>query len=384
MDFDKIFSCYEEPALYGRYIAPKHIAPLVKKAGEWAGAREIGKSVQGRPIHLLTIGNGPKKILMWSQMHGNEGTTTKALFDYLNFLKGDPAGASVRLACTLYIVPMLNPDGAQGYTRENANNIDLNRDFCNLTQPESKLLLDLFFGLKPHFCFNLHDQRTIYGAGYGGKPATVSFLAPSYNEAREVNEVRGKAIGVIVAINKVLQNVIPGQVGRFDDAFNINCVGDTFQFNDVPTILFEAGHFPGDYQREDTRKFIFIALVTAVKSVYENVIVGDVIQEYLNIPQNKMNFYDFIYTNVRINYDGNEIITNFAAQYQEVLAGGSVRFQAEIAEVGIAESIHGHFGFDARGALYGDALQNVPVVGHAADFQIGSTRFANGMPEGWT
>jgi hypothetical protein len=39
----------------------------------------------------------------------------------------------------------------------------------------------------------------------------------------------------------------------------------------------------------------------------------------LKIPQNNVVFYDFIYKNVKINYDGKEIITNFAAQYKEEL-----------------------------------------------------------------
>jgi hypothetical protein len=47
----------------------------------------------------------------------------------------------------------------------------------------------------------------------------------------------------------VLQRYIPGQIGRFDDSFNLNC-GDTFQAMGVPTLLFEAGHFEGDYQRK--------------------------------------------------------------------------------------------------------------------------------------
>jgi hypothetical protein len=36
----------------------------------------------------------------------------------------------------------------------------------------------------------------------------------------------------------------------------------------------------------------------------------------LNIPQNKVVFYDFLYKNVKLNYDGVEKITNFAAQYE--------------------------------------------------------------------
>jgi hypothetical protein len=43
----------------------------------------------------------------------------------------------------------------------NANEVDLNRDSQNLTQPESKVLREIFDLFQPHYCFNLHDQRTI-------------------------------------------------------------------------------------------------------------------------------------------------------------------------------------------------------------------------------
>ena len=66
---------------------------------------------------------------MWSQMHGNESTTTKALFDVFNTLiSNNPIIKHILNACTLYIIPILNPDGAEAYTRVNANAVDLNRD----------------------------------------------------------------------------------------------------------------------------------------------------------------------------------------------------------------------------------------------------------------
>jgi hypothetical protein len=106
------------------------------------------------------------------------------------------------------------------YTRENANGIDLNRDAQHLSQPESQVLRQAFDNFKPDYCFNMHDQRTIYGAGTTGKPATVSFLAPSYNQKCEFNDARLRAVDVIVAMNNELQKYIPGQIGRFDDTFN--------------------------------------------------------------------------------------------------------------------------------------------------------------------
>jgi len=114
------------------------------------------------PIYKFQTGTGKIKILLWSQMHGNESTTTKALIDFLNLLNGDSDLAKKLLEkFTFCCIPMLNPDGAKLYTRENANKVDLNRDSKDLSQPESRVLRETFEHFEPDFCFNLHDQRTI-------------------------------------------------------------------------------------------------------------------------------------------------------------------------------------------------------------------------------
>jgi hypothetical protein len=275
---------------------------------------------------------------------------------------------------------MLNPDGAELYTRENANGIDLNRDAQNLSQPESIILRNIFNEFQPHYCYNLHDQRTIFGVDDTGKPATVSFLAPAFNESRDINAVRLKAIHVIVAMNDVLQQYIPNQVGRFDDSFNINCVGDTFQYLNVPTILFEAGQFPNDYEREETRKYIFIALFSGIEFLYENDIVISKIDDYLKIPQNKVVFYDFVYKNVKINYDGKDKIINFAAQYKEVLYKGKVQFKARIAQIGNLDNFFGHVVIDANGERFSSDENDFPKIDQKADFCLGkSNKVVNGL-----
>ncbi len=161
-----LFLKYREPHLNHRYITNTHIEPLLDQLKKSIPIEVIGTSVLNNPIYGLQIGTGPKRILMWSQMHGNESTTTKALFDLLHtLLSDDPAIAAILKACTLYIIPILNPDGAQAYTRVNANDVDLNRDAQALTQPESKVLRAVFESFKPHYCYNLHGQRTIFSAG---------------------------------------------------------------------------------------------------------------------------------------------------------------------------------------------------------------------------
>ena len=376
-----LFLNFKEQSVQGRYLTLEAILPILKKHNTNNQVKHVGNSVQERPIYTYQIGTGKTKIFLWSQMHGNESTTTKALLDFINLLNSETELAKMLLeSFTFLAIPILNPDGAYLYTRENANKVDLNRDAQDLTQPESLVLRGVFEVFQPDYCFNLHDQRTIFGVADSGKPATVSFLAPSYNEERDINATRLDAIRVINNINSVLQNYIPGQVGRFDDSFNINCIGDTFQSLGVPTILFEAGHFPDDYLREETRKYIFISLLVSFTTFSENDIVDNEISQYLNIPQNKVVFYDFIYKNIKINYDGNEIITNFAVQYKEELIDGKVNFKAYIAAIENLDSYFGHYEYDAQGALYSDNQDNLPKINQIADFSLDDkVVFVNGM-----
>jgi hypothetical protein len=377
MNYNELHKNYNEETLFGRYITLKDIEPILSKFH----TEVIGESVLEKPVYKYEVGTGKTRIFMWSQMHGNESTTTKALFDFINVIHSQEAiGMKLLQEFTFCFLPMVNPDGAELYTRENSNKVDLNRDSVDLSQPESQLLRNVFDEFQPHFCYNLHDQRTIFGAGNGGKVATVSFLAPSFNVNRDINEVRAKAMNVIVAMNDELQKHIPNQVGRFDDGFNINCIGDMFTFLNAPTILFEAGHFQNDYNREISRKMIFIALISGLKHLYENDIVDNKNEIYLQIPQNKVVFYDFIYKNVKINYDDKEIITNFAAQYSEELIDGKIQFNAYIVEIGELKGKFGHTQYDANEILYNNGVCGIPKINQKADFSLGKDiKFVNGL-----
>jgi len=377
MDYIDLHHQFKENSLFGRYITLKDIESLLEKLP----VEIIGKSVLGKPIYKYSLGTGAVKVFMWSQMHGNESTTTKAVFDFFNLIhSSDGLGQRLLKEFTFCFLPMVNPDGAELYTRENANKVDLNRDSIDLSQPESQLLRQTFNEFKPDYCFNLHDQRTIFGAGTTGNVATVSFLAPSFNENRDINDVRSKAMEIIVAMNTELQKHIPNQVARFDDGFNANCIGDQFTLLGVPTILFEAGHYPNDYYREYTRKMIFIALISGLQHIYENVIVGDKIANYLGITKNNIIFYDFLYKNVKINYDGKEIITNFAAQYIEELVDGKIQFNAYVAEIGDLKGKLGHYQYNAHKMMYADSLDNFPKINQKADFCLGKDiKFVNGV-----
>ncbi len=280
-----------------RYITNFELERVLKNLDEAVFKVSVaGKSVQQKNIYKINFGTGKFKVLLWSQMHGNETTTTKAV---LNFLKniGVHKNEEWLSFFSFTFLPILNPDGAEAFTRVNANQVDLNRDSVELSQPESKLLRTVFNEIEPDLALNMHDQRSIFSVGSDPNPATLSFLAPAFNESCDVNEIRTFAMQLIAAMHNKLKEVAPDNIGRFDDSFNIKCIGDLFTYLNVPTILFEAGFASNDYQRKTAQKLVELSLQTLFDSIISKEYEKFNINDYLSIPENEKNFVDLIIEN---------------------------------------------------------------------------------------
>jgi len=87
----------------------------------------IGKSVIGKDLHYLSIGTGEHQVFYNASHHANEWITTPILMKFLeNYAKsvsldGEIGGISaedIYDTTTLYIVPMVNPDGVDLVTGE--------------------------------------------------------------------------------------------------------------------------------------------------------------------------------------------------------------------------------------------------------------------------
>ena len=325
-----------------RYLPPNTLNNLLKVLVKSESLLIIGKSVNLLPIYGLRLGNGPVKVLMWSQMHGNESTTTRAIIRILEEFKAGKASMMLN-QLSLFIIPQLNPDGSMTYNRNNANDVDLNRDAVNLTQPESAALRGVFDEFKPHFCFNLHGQRTIFAAGKKGKPSTLSFLSPAVNPEGSITHARLKAMQIIIAIKNSLSTRLRNQIGRYDGAFNINCVGDLFTSLGAPTVLFEAGHYPMDYDRDITLNFVQDAIMTGLTVIAKKDYIKFNAEEYLQIPENSIDYVDIIVHGVTIS-DGDETLRNqsLALQYEEVLDNDKILFQPKCLTYGRNLDLIGH------------------------------------------
>ncbi|WP_432382134.1 M14 family metallopeptidase [Duganella sp. P38] len=107
---------------------------------------EIGKSTGGRPLKLLTLGNksGKKAILVISRQHPPEVTGYFAMQSFVATLAADTRLAQrFRKDWTVYVVPLMNPDGVDGgFWRHNVGGVDLNRDWADFNQPETRAVRD--------------------------------------------------------------------------------------------------------------------------------------------------------------------------------------------------------------------------------------------------
>lgn len=127
---------------------------------------EIGKSTGGRPLKLLTLGNpaAKKAIVVISRQHPPEVTGYFAMQSFVDTLAADTALAKkFRKDWTVYVVPLMNPDGVDGgFWRHNVGGIDLNRDWADFNQPETRAVRDVLqqraqAGTKFYFGIDFHS-----------------------------------------------------------------------------------------------------------------------------------------------------------------------------------------------------------------------------------
>ena len=99
-DFFNGYLNFKVNSIVGRYLTNDSIQKL-----NLENLDIIGRSTNNLPIYFLKMGSGSKKILIWSQMHGNEATSTKALLDTISYFSSK--GKSYLSNVTLHIIPIM-------------------------------------------------------------------------------------------------------------------------------------------------------------------------------------------------------------------------------------------------------------------------------------
>ena len=231
---------------------------------------EVGASFLGRSIQMLTLGNGESKILLWSQMHGDEPSATPALLDIAHFLlehADEPSARSILDTFTLLMIPMLNPDGTEVYERRNAQAIDINRDALNLASPEGRLLKRIRDEHEPMLGFNLHDQNRRTTVGDTGVLATNAVLAVAGDPDNTLTPGRLRAKRACAAIVEALAPFMPGGMARYDEDWSPRAFGDNLTAWGTPVVLIESGGVPSGHEFTVLTRLNFVAILTVLEGL---------------------------------------------------------------------------------------------------------------------
>ena len=154
--------------------------------------------------------------------------------------------------------------------------------------------------------------------------------------------------------------------------------GDNFTKMNYPCVLFEAGHFPNDYERNETRKYNALALISGLFAIATKDEFA--YSEYESIPQNGQKFLDLILRNVKVSSIGNESLVDLGIYYEDVYQAdlNNVLEKGIIQEVGDLRKFIGHIDLDVNGATFKSNLVAYPNIGQLATFSVGELKIENG------
>ena len=340
--------------------------------------QQIGESIHGRPIRALTFGQGPTRVLLWSQMHGDESTASMALADIFRFLaeaQSDPLRQRLAQRLTITFVPMLNPDGAELFQRENAVGIDVNRDARRLSTPEGRALKRAQETFKPEYGFNLHDQNARTRVGRRGLQSGIALLAPAYDSALSYNTVRSRARLVAASLATLFAHEIPGRIAKYDDAFNPRAFGDLMQQWGTSTVLIESGALPDDPQKQRLRALNVAGILGALDAIATRSYESVPATAYESLPFNQGGAFDVLVRGGQLVLPGKSPLTlDLAINYDDAVARqrGRLRDSGDLSEVIAIDTINasGLFIHAATEALTSTPAGPMLRLGNVAEFEL--------------
>ncbi|MFL6466778.1 MAG: M14 family zinc carboxypeptidase [Pyrinomonadaceae bacterium] len=308
---------------------------------------EVGRSFANREIYQVEWGKGPKRVFLWSQMHGDEPTATSALIDMFTVLQKNRHKEWVKRIekeLTIRAVPMLNPDGAELYIRRNLQGIDINRDALNLVTPEARLLKQLREAWLPEIGFNLHNQNELTTAGNTNQQASISFLVVYGDEAKTESEAMLRNKRIVVLMTEAIRQFIPGHISRYGDEYTATAFGDSFSAWGTPVILIETGALHGKDEMYLV-KINFIAFLTAMRALADGSEKAADPVRYFDLPNNSSgNLLHIIFRNANVidrqsgEASPNDIGLNFERRRAQFSAPATIRrIGALTSNVGLVE-----------------------------------------------
>lgn len=149
-----------------------------------------------RPIEVYVFGDGPKTALVMAGVHGDEFSGVEVAQSLISALSAMPMSALVGMR--VVVMPLANPDGYAACTRQNAREIDINRNFpgddfgagakegpyyggeAAASEPETQAIMDVVTRHEPWLIISLHAPL-----------ACVNYNGPSLEVAQRISQSTG-------------------------------------------------------------------------------------------------------------------------------------------------------------------------------------------------
>lgn len=335
----------------------------------------VGASTHGRPLRAITFGTGPTTVFLWSQMHGDESTATMSLADLLTWFAladGQRDAVRDRIASRLTVVmlPMLNPDGAELFQRENAFGVDINRDVRRLSTAEARVLKAVRDSIKPQYGFNLHDQNARTLGRPGSQRVGIALLAPAAEVTNDFGPTRAAARLVAARIRSVLEREVPGRVARYDDTFNPRAFGDLMQAWGTSTVLIESGALPDDPDKQRLRRVNVIAILTALEAIATGDFRNELAETYMSMPVNSGAAVDVVVKGASVVLPGQPPArVDISFNYDDALRQG----RARVREIGDLDEVVAFDTVSAAGLFIHPAPAMLTEQGGKRWLRVGAT-----------
>lgn len=167
----------------------------------------LGFSSYQCPLYTYRIGTGKKRLLITGGVHGRETINSFVLLSFIvHYIKHKNEYQDWFCSHTLYIIPMLNPDGylrslTDSLWKNNGRNVDLNRNFpCKswkakwendtpASEVETKFLIHIFSLLKPDYYIDIHSRGQ--GIYYYRNAMPASYNQTQLFYAKKIQQLTG-------------------------------------------------------------------------------------------------------------------------------------------------------------------------------------------------
>ncbi|MFC3442238.1 M14-type cytosolic carboxypeptidase [Sphingobium rhizovicinum] len=191
-------------AVWIAYFAPYSMErhhDLIAWAASQSGVahRELGLTLDGQPMDMLTIGDGPKQVWLYARQHPGESMAEWWMEGALERLcdEQDPVARLLRQKATIHLVPNMNPDGSRrGHLRTNAVGVNLNREWHEPSadkSPEVLMVRNAMDATGVDFAMDVHGDEAIpavFIAGFDGIPSITAKQSELYHRYRDTLAAR--------------------------------------------------------------------------------------------------------------------------------------------------------------------------------------------------